>query len=229
MKIELKVPESLNEISLKQYQKYIDIVNNNTDEIFIAQKMIEIFCHVSLANVVKMKATSINELLAHFKSIFEVERKFTNRFTLEGIDYGFIPNMEEITFEEYVDIEANISDINKLQKALCVMYRPIKETKKDLYTIHDKDYGSKFDEVLRFCPLDVALSAQVFFYDLGMELLQAIPVYLKQKTKSLTISQWKDNSTENGDGITQSLTYLTETLPSLTRLHGKDYSSALHY
>jgi hypothetical protein len=229
MKIELNVPDNLSEITLKQYQKYNTIATTNEDATFITQKMIEIFCNVSLANIVSMKATTINELMAHFKKIFEEPRAFVQRFTIEGIEFGFIPNLEEISFEEYVDIEANITDVNKLHKALSILYRPIKERKKDLYTIESKDRGKDFTEVLKYTPLNIALSAQVFFWTLGLELLRAIPSYLEVQTRELQTIPQKDNLASSGDGITQSMTSLTEILQSLTKLQGKDYRSALHY
>lgn len=229
MKIELNVPDNISEITLKQYQKYNTIATTNDDATFITQKMIEIFCNVSLANIVSMKATTINELMAHFKKIFEEPRAFVQRFTIEGIEFGFIPNLEEISFEEYVDIEANITDVNKLHKALAILYRPIKERKKDLYTIESKDRGKDFTEVLKYIPLNIALSAQVFFWNLGLELLRAIPSYLEAQTMELQTIPQRDSLASSGDGITQSMTLLTETLQSLMKLQGKDYTSALHY
>jgi hypothetical protein len=230
MKIELKVPESLNEITLKQYQKYYDVVQNNTDAMFISQKMIEIFCNVSLANVVKMPVNTILELNEHFKNIFEKERAFKNRFKLDTIDFGFIPNLEEISLEEFIDIEMYLQKFEDLHKALAILYRPIKDSKKDLYTIHDKDYGQRFEEVLRYTPLDIALEAQVFFYNLGNELLKAIPQYLAKEMKKIQkTSQQKDNLTKSGDGIIQSMNYQMETLQNSMKLLSKAYINHLHF
>ena len=230
MKIELKVPESLSEITLKQYQKYYEVVQNNTDAMFISQKMIEIFCNVSLANVVKMPVNTILELNEHFKNIFEKERLFKNRFTLDKIEFGFIPNLEEISLEEFVDIEMYLQKFEDLHKALAILYRPIKDTKKDLYSIQDKDYGQRFEEVLRYTPLDIALSSQVFFYNLGNDLLKAIPQYLQDQMKKMEkISQHKDNSTKSGDGIIQSMNLQMEMLRDLMKLQNKVFTNVLHY
>lgn len=230
MRIELKVPESLSEITLKQYQKYYEVVQNNTDAMFISQKMIEIFCNVSLANVVKMPVNTILELNEHFKNIFEKERVFKNRFSLDKIEFGFIPNLEEISLEEFVDIEMYLQKFEDLHKALAILYRPIKDTKKDLYSIQDKDYGQRFEEVLRYTPLDIALSSQVFFYNLGNDLLKAIPQYLENQMKKIRkTSQHKDNLTESGDGITQYMNSQMEILQDLMKLQSKVYTNVLHY
>ena len=229
-KLELNVPESLSEITLKQYQKFIEVSNNNTDDAFVSQKMIEIFCNVSLANVVQMKVTSIMELNEHFRKIFDVKPKFKNRFTIDGIEFGFVPNIEDITFEEYVDIEHYLKDIKDLHKALAIMYRPIKKKQKDLYEIESKEYGERFSEVLRYAPLDVVIPAKVFFWSLANELLKIIPTYLEKEMRKMNkISQQKGNSTNDGDGITQSIRSQMEILRDSIQSLNKDYESALHW
>ncbi len=46
MKVDIEIPESLNEITLDQYQRYLKIQDNNDDDKFLAVKMIEIFCGI---------------------------------------------------------------------------------------------------------------------------------------------------------------------------------------
>lgn len=67
----------------------------------------------------------------------------------------------------------------------------------------------EYAELMKLMPLDVVLGAQVFFYDLGTELLKAIPHFLEKKGKEI-IMMSKANSTSNGDGITQSINSLKE-------------------
>ena len=43
MKVEVYIPDTLSEITLGQYQKYLKIQDDNEDENFLAMKMIEIF------------------------------------------------------------------------------------------------------------------------------------------------------------------------------------------
>ena len=69
MKVDIEIPESLNEITLEQYQRYLKIQDNNEDEKFLAVKMIEIFCDMRGDHVLQMRATDINSILHtfHFK------------------------------------------------------------------------------------------------------------------------------------------------------------------
>ena len=46
MKVDINVPESLNEITLYQYQKFEKLIQNNEASNFVNQKTIEIFCNI---------------------------------------------------------------------------------------------------------------------------------------------------------------------------------------
>ena len=49
MKIEINVPDSLNEITLEQYQRFEKLnTEDNQGSTFLLQKMVEIFCNLDL-------------------------------------------------------------------------------------------------------------------------------------------------------------------------------------
>ena len=98
MEIEVKVPENLSEITLGQYQKYLKIQDGDNDEMMIAQKMIEMFCNVELKYVTKMRWKDVQEITLTLGNMFDEDSKFTKMFTLDKVQYGFIPNLDEITF-----------------------------------------------------------------------------------------------------------------------------------
>ena len=98
MEIKINVPSTLNEIPLKHYQDFLKAQQGSTDQEFIAQKMIQIFCGIELSDVVKIKLTSLNELIVHFTNLFEQKTSFKQTFKIENVEFGFIPELEEITF-----------------------------------------------------------------------------------------------------------------------------------
>ena len=226
MKLEINVPSSLSEIPLKHYQEFLKIQADSNDEEFVAQKMIEIFCGISLKDVVKMKLTSLNELIAHFTKLFSEKPKFQNRFKItseEGeIEFGFIPELEQISFGEYVDLESHLTNWESYHKAMAVMYRPIIKTRKDKYDILPYEPNKDFQELMKFAPLDVVIASSVFFWNLGNELLQATLSYLEnemKKNKNLTTTFQKQLNLQNdGDGINQYMQSLKETLQDSMKL-----------
>jgi hypothetical protein len=99
--------------------------------------------------------------------------------------------------------------------AMAVMYRPIKLEVKGTYEIHDYFYSEDMGEIFKLCPLDIALSARVFFWNLASELLNAIPSYL-EKELAKNPSLMKEANLENsGGGIRSIMHLLTENLKTL--------------
>lgn len=225
MKIEIDIPSNLSEISLDRYQKYMMTLNNSDDKEFVFQKMIEIFCGLELKEVVKMKASTVIELVQHFDKLFNEKTKFKHRFKLNGVEFGFIPDLEEISWGEYIDIESNIGDFQNIHKALAVMYRPIVKDVKGKYEIEPYKGDLSYSEVLKYAPLDVVLPASVFFWTLGIELISST-LYSLEKMKNKTHIAKMFNSANNGDGIVQSITSLKEILEDLTKLQGSGFISA---
>lgn len=226
MEVQIKVPSTLNEIPLKHYQDFLSVQKNSSDEEFVAQKMVEIFCGIRLIEVAKIKLTSLNELIAHFTKLFEQTPKFTPTFKIGEIEFGFIPELEEITFGEYVDLDSHLQSWDNFHKAMAVLYRPIKTRKGEKYDIKDYDPNADMQELMRFAPLDVCISASLFFWTLESELLQATLNYLEKqmkKDKSLSQTLAKQlNLAKDGDGISRFMQSLKETSLSLTKSPNQD-------
>lgn len=226
MEVQIKVPSTLNEIPLKHYQDFLSVQKNSSDEEFVAQKMVEIFCGIRLAEVAKIKLTSLNELIAHFTKLFEQKPKFTPTFKIGDLEFGFIPELEEITFGEYVDLDSHLQSWDNFHKAMAVLYRPIKTRKGEKYDIQDYDPNADMQELMRFAPLDVCISASLFFWTLESELLQATLNYLEKqmkKDKSLSQTLAKQlNLAKDGDGISRFMQSLKQTSLSLTKSPNQD-------
>lgn len=222
MEVQIKVPTSLNEIPLKHYQDFITLQRDSNDEEFIAQKMIEIFCGIRLADVAKIKLTSLNEMVVHFTKLFAEKPEFKQTFKIGDIEFGFIPELEEITFGEYVDLENHLSNWDSYHKAMAVLYRPIKKRNGEKYDVHKYEPNKDYQELMKFAPLDICIAASLFFYNLGNELLEATLNYLENQMKmdkSLSTTLAKElNLPNDGDGISQFMHSLKETSVSLTKL-----------
>ena len=220
MKLELIIPTSLNEIPLKHYQEFRKVVEGSNDEMFISEKMVQLFCGIELKDVVKIKASDLTDLVQHFNKLFEEKQGFINRFTLGGVEFGFIPDLENISWGEYIDLESNLSSWDTMHKAMAVMYRPIIKTKKEKYEIEEYISSATYAEVMKFAPVNIALGASLFFWTLGSELLTALADYLEKEVKKMvsTTTQSELSLVSNGDGISQSMQSLKETLQNLTQL-----------
>ena len=212
MKIEITVPTSLNEITLEQYQKFLKIAEENPEGNFLNAKMIEIFCGIPLSDSYKLKMSSVSAIIDILNEMLSVTPNHVEKFTLNGVQYGFIPDLNEISLGEYIDLDNNIVSWAEMHKAMNVLYRPIKIKKGDKYSIEDYDVSNP--EELKDMPLDAAIGAVFFFLNLGIELSKHTILYSNSPTD---LGSYQDHLTsiENGDGINQFMDSLTEILQNL--------------
>ena len=215
MKLTLNIPESLNEITLDQYQQWLKVAEGKDLDNFLQQKMIEIFCGVTLKQVMQIKAKDIESIVAQISKLFnEKNSKFIDRFNYQDQEFGFVPELSEMTFGEYVDLDNYLSDWQLMHKAMSVLFRPITFKKKKQYLIEDYETSDKYN--MKQMTLDVVFGALVFFWNLRNELQKHILNYLANQTE-VPISQELRDSLKNGVGINLSMDWQTETSSTLMK------------
>jgi len=199
MQVEILVPDTLSEITLEQYQKFLKIQDNNEDETFLAVKMIEIFCGIRGDHIMKMKASSIKDITRILTDMFNQKPPLVREFTMKGKEYGFIPKLEDMSFGEYVDLDTYVGDFENIHKAMAVLYRPITQKYNDKYLI--EEYEGEDTEKMKDMPMDAVLSSIIFFYNLGMDLSKVMLNYLQHEETQALVQQL--TLEKNGDGINQ--------------------------
>ena len=199
MKIDIKIPETLNEITLNQYQKFEKLVNDNEPSEFVNQKTIEIFCNIDLKDVARIRLADTDDLLNHLKALLNQKPKLINTFKLGGYEFGFIPKLEDMTSGEYIDLENYLSDTATFHKAMAVLFRPIKTKVKDLYTIEEYESSDKYSDVLKHMPLDVVLGCLVFFSILMNDCVNGLMDFIHSEAEQSEVA--KKLLEKNMDGI----------------------------
>lgn len=211
MDVEIIIPEGLNEITLDQYQRFVSL--KSEDEMFIAQKAIEIFCNVPLIIVNNMPYREVARISKRIFGYFEKKHSLKRKTRINGKEFGFIPNLEDITFGEYVDLDGTVADWETMHNAMAVLYRPITEEKKELYRIEEYESSHKYKDTMKQVTMDVVFGALVFFWTLGTELSIAMVDSLEKEQQKDTVAE--PTSHESGDGTLASMRSLKETLQSL--------------
>jgi hypothetical protein len=219
-------PDSLNEITLGQYQHYLK-VSEGLEGDYLAQRTVSILCDIRLSDIMMMKLSDVREISEHLNLLFSMDQELQTTFKIKEQKFGFIPSLEDISFGEYVDLDKYITDWATMHQAMAVLYRPVTKSLKDKYTITEYEGTQEYADLMRFMPLDVALGALVFFYQLGNELLKSTRNYLLNQMEELTTAS-NTNSTSNGDGTTVSTPSLMETLEHLTTLPSFELPQHLH-
>ena len=215
MKVKLNVPDSLSEITLGQYQRFEKLNTvDNQDTSFLLQKMVEIFCGIDLKDIATIKFSDVQGIAATLNDLFQTSTPLIKKFTLQGKLLGFVPNLDDLTLGEYIDLDTNITDWQTMHKAMAVLFREVTFEQRHQYQIQ-KYEGITNSEAYKDMPLDVALGAQSFFLSLGNELLTHTLNYLELDS---TNPQLQETLLQNGDGIKASMEFLKGILPSLMRL-----------
>lgn len=209
MKVNLRIPNSLNELTLSQYIEFSNL--NITKESEVHLRMIEIFCKIPREVVRNMKAVDITDVCSIIDGMFDTKHQLLTSFTLNKKEYGFIPSLEDMSFGEYVDLDTFIGDNDNLHRAMNVLYRPIKLKQGNRYIL--EDYNPDTSEVAKDFPLDAVFGALVFFYNLGKDLSTAILNSSSKENEANLVHYLA--SQQNGDGTIASMESLTEILQSL--------------
>lgn len=222
MKAEIKVPETLNELTLEQYQLFLER-SEGLEGSELAQCIVEVFCSIPKVVVLKVSLVDIKAISDHINALFLEQQELQLSFTLSGDgvsqEFGFINDLENITLGEYTDLDSYVTDWSNMHRAMAVLYRPVINRSSDKYTISDYEGTGDYADVMRFMPLDVALGSLVFFYHLGNELLKATLNYLAEETAEMATVD-KSSSVKSGAGTIASMHSLKETLLSLTQSQG---------
>ena len=223
MEITIKIPENLREITLGQYQKYLKMEKENEDETFIAQKMIEIFCQTRLDYVMKMRWKDVQDITIDLANMFQTDQKLKKQFTMNSTTYGFIPNLDEISFGEFVDLDGCLQDWQEMHKAMQILYRPVEISVRGKYNI--KEYDGVLDDSMKDMPLEYALGAVFFLLSLGKELSAIMMDYLQRGVlKEHTLL--KQGLAENGVGIHHFTKQLKEMLQDLNISQNLGYTKS---
>jgi hypothetical protein len=208
MKIDIKIPETLNEITLSQYQKFDKLTKDNEQSDFVNQKTIEIFCQIDLKDVARIRLADVSEILVHLDNVLKSQTKHILKFKLNGKEFGFIPKIEDITSGEYIDLENYLSDMQTMHKAMAILYRPITAQTNGLYVIEEYTGADKYSDVMKQMPLDVALGSMVFFYTLLNDCVNGLMDFIQSEVEQSESA--KNLLEKNGVGINQSMQQVKE-------------------
>lgn len=213
------VPEHLNDLTLEQFMKF-DLANKGDDEEFILHKIISIFCNISMKDSYNIKLDYAEDIANDISDVLSNEGKFQKTFEYNNKTWGFIPNLEDISLGEFIDLDNYLKDTQTLNKAMAVLYRPVTKQYKELYSIEPYEGASKYAQELKGMPLGVATAASVFFYRLGNELVKHSGLYSMKLRKVMSQSQTtqqKDSSQGNMDGLQSYMNLVEVMLQSLKK------------
>ena len=219
--MKLIVPSSLEEISLSKYQRYLKEFEyskgQKSQETYLGLKMIEIFCEVTEDQAKQIDSDSANKVIKILVDLLSVEQPLVESFKLGGINFGWIPKLDNLSFGEFLDVNNNIDNWENMVTAMAVLYRPVTGRAADGKYLIEKYEGDKYHEILKEMPLNVVLGATVFFWNLGLDLVTSTLCSLEEEMSKMSTRQ-RASFQKSGDGLLLSLNSLKTMLLELKKL-----------
>jgi hypothetical protein len=178
---------SWEEVTLEKWLKLIDFeTGTKTEE---ATETI-----AALSDIPKqlVKELALSDVAVIMSKVGELQSKQDTKLKriieINGIEYGFHPDLDSISLGEYADIEQFIKNgiESNLPELMAVLYRPVKEKKNDIYIIdaYDGDIRMRTEEMKQMSAEQVQ-SALVFFYHFAKVLSEILPSYLMDRLKEM--------------------------------------------
>jgi hypothetical protein len=180
VKVKVRIPTNWNDITLETYLKYRKTLelykDDDEDEFDMIDRSIiialDILCGVAPNFLSQMPVEmlshvmdSLNKFMAD--TTFDLQRIIT----IDGIEYGFEPNLSNMAYGAYLDISKydNITIDNNWQKIMAILYRPIVSKTGKLYEI--KEYTTMEDDTIFLkTTMDVNFGCIGFFLHLSRDL-----------------------------------------------------------
>jgi hypothetical protein len=195
--MEINIPTSLKDIKMRQFIAFEK--SNKTDDDYIIH-----LCE--FANPKLLPKKEYTEIVALLKDVMQSDVEFHKIFKHDGIYFGFIPNLDKITANEFMHIEEYIKQPDTWNKALAVLYRPLTKRKRnwfkrgaqDLYDVLPYQEENTFEKLMLDVSCVYYLGSMVFFYNLGNDLLKYMQDYSKVVENKI---KKKRTLTKSGDGM----------------------------
>ena len=177
---EFKLIDKWEDVTIETYSKLMTFTNGTKSSEALATLTELSNIPKELLNQLELKHIVLMlEKLSHLQS--QEDTTLKNIIEINGVEYGFMPDLDSISLGQYADIETFIKNgIDKnLPELMAVLYSPIKLKKNDIYIIepYDGDIRLRAEEMKQMSATQVH-SALVFFYHFGSVLLTTLQLSL---------------------------------------------------
>ena len=192
-----KIVDSWKDVTLEKWQQLV--LGKKKSKTQEAKETIKALSTLPIKLVEEM---SLSDVAAIFEKLsnLQIEGKLKKVFEIDSVEYGFLPDLDEITLGEWADIEHYIKDgIDKnMHKIMAVLFRPITSKEGKMYSVQAyKDGRERAEKFRKKMNAEQVQQSLVFFWSLGNELLTTLPLFLMEKMNKI---QAEMNLAKSGGG-----------------------------
>lgn len=180
--ITIKVPTSYSDISLKQYiELQKEMENYKDDEEAVTAVMLYHLCGLDPIHLKGLSIDDYNAIKAELSSfIGNIELELQKFIQIDGVEYGFEPNLSNMSYGAYSDITKynTIQIDDNWANIMSILYRPVTKKQGDMYAIEPYS-GILNPKPFLNVGMDVHFGALFFLLGLSTDLLSDILNSLK--------------------------------------------------
>jgi len=184
MKINVKIAANAQGITLGKYIDY----QNAIDKV----EQVRIITGKNSESIKLMQMQVIDEIIMRFEAAIKIgSNNFERKVDCGLYKLGFIPNLTEMSFGEYIDLDTACGNLYKddkingeaALKMMCILYRPVKASFGQYYDIdkYNPTEVRKYSDAIKQLTLDHVLNVLVFFSNLEVELYNSSLEYLAKE------------------------------------------------
>ena len=194
---EYNIIDSWADVTLEKWQQLVlGKKKTKTEE---AKETIKALSTLPVKLIEEMALSDVATIFERLSKL-QIEGKLKKVFEIDEVEYGFLPDLDEITLGEWADIEQYIKDglEKNIHKIMAVLFRPVTNKEGKMYSVQaykdGKQRAEKFRKKMNAVQVQQSL---VFFWTFGKELSTILPLYL---TEMMTKIQAEMNLQKSGVG-----------------------------
>lgn len=184
MKLKFSIAANAKGVTLAKYIDY----QNAVDKL----EQVRIITGKSTDSIRMLQSNVIDDIIMRFEAAIKLgSNDFERKVRIGAIELGFVPNLNELTFGEYIDLDTNCAGVWKdgkvngeaAFKMMCILYRPIKAKFGNYYDIeaYNPNAKRKYENEVLQLTLDHVMNVLVFFSNLETELYNISLDYLAKE------------------------------------------------
>ena len=189
--IQIEVPKDWSAVTLKQYLNLKNDMEAYKDEPdAITACMFQHLCNFPIEYIDSLDVDVHNKISNDLSKLLDNVQLPLQRFiTIDGVEYGFEPNLSKMSYGAYVDIAKyeELTIDSKWAEIMSILYRPITKRFGNTYDI------KKYEAVINGTPflnvtMDIHFGTLFFFISLSKDLQSSILKSLTQTSTEISPS-----------------------------------------
>ena len=196
--MKILLPENSADITLLQYQKYIELLKREElNEYQFSIRKVQIFTGMKITDIQALEQKEFKGILEQIEKALDTPVGFVNRFMIDDVEFGFV-TLDKITGGEYFDLSTYGDNVETLHKLMAILFRPIKDKNAlGQYSLVSYKGTAERAEIMKLTPMNVVNGALFFFLNLSQELVSYTQRYTEQEQAR---EESQVTTLSNGDG-----------------------------